>query len=99
MFGMVPYRNAGFLRAGEVVPFDPGQSCSDCLEDIELARAVCARLGRDMIAVDFTDPDGGFPVVQVVVPGYSDVLPFHPASSPALFAPVTRSAVLEAFQR
>ena len=98
MFGMVPYRNAAFLRAGDVVPFDPGQPCADCLLDIELARSICVKLGRDLIAVDFTDPDGGFPVVQVIVPGYSDVLPFHPASSPVLFAPVTRSAVLEAFQ-
>lgn len=97
MFGMVPYRDASFLLEGDVVPFDPGIRHDDCLGDIADARAVCAKLGRDLIAVDFTDPAGGFPVVQLIIPGYSDVLPFHPPTSPVLFRPVTRAEAMEGF--
>jgi ribosomal protein S12 methylthiotransferase accessory factor len=97
MFGFVPYRDAGFLLDGPCVPFDPGRAYPDCLDDIEQARAVCRALGKDMIAVDFTHPEIGFPVVQVVVPGYSDVLPYHPANSRVLFRPLSRQDVLDAY--
>lgn len=97
MFGMVPYRDASFLRQGELVPFDPRPACADCLEDIAQVRAICETLGKDYIAVDLTDPEAGFPVAQVVIPGYSDVLPFHPAGSRGLFRQATRSEVLAAF--
>jgi ribosomal protein S12 methylthiotransferase accessory factor len=97
MFGFVPYRDTGFLRDGPCVPFDPGHAYADCLEDIEQARAVCRALGKDMLAVDFTHPEIGFPVVQVVVPGYSDVLPYHPKSSRVLFQPLTRQDVLDSY--
>ena len=39
-----------------------------------------------------------FPVVQVIVPGYSDVLPFHPADSCALLKKWNRTDVLESYQ-
>lgn len=97
MFGMVPYRDASFLREGEVKSFEPGARHADCLDDIASAREVCLLLGKDFIVVDLTDPEIGFPVVQVVVPGYSDVLPFHPASSTGLFKRWTRNDVLAAF--
>jgi hypothetical protein len=53
--------------------------------------------GLDFLAIDLTDPTIGFPVVQVVVPSYSDVLPYHAPSSPALFRAITRSEVLASY--
>ena len=97
MFGFVPYRNAGFFKEGELVPFDKGDLFEDCLEDIEQAKTLCATLGKDYLVVDYTDPEIDFPVVQVIIPGYSDVLPFHPGSSPALFKRWTRSDVLASY--
>jgi len=94
MFGFMPCRDAAFLREGPLVPFDPGIRYEDSLEDIHAALAVCETLGKDFVVVDFTDPEIGFSVVQVVVPGYSDVLPFHPAASPGLFRRLTRAEVL-----
>ena len=85
MFGMVPYRDAEFLRQGEIVPFDPGIRYEDCLEDIEAAKEIARSLGKDYIVVDQTNLDFGFPVVQAIIPGYSDILPYHPAGSPVLF--------------
>jgi hypothetical protein len=97
MFGMVPYRDASFLREGQVVGFEKGASYTDCLEDIAHARSICEALGKDYIVVDLTDPEIGFPVAQVIIPGYSDVLPFHPATSPALFRQAKRSEVIAAY--
>ena len=89
-FGYVPFADAGFLTEGEVIPFDPGTAYDDCLEDITQISALCGRLEKDLVVVDLTDPDVGFPVVQVIIPGYSDILPFHPASSRVLFEGWTR---------
>ena len=97
MFGFVPYRNADFLREGEVVPLTDGASRADCLADIAEVCAICITLGKDCIVVDLSDPVAGFPVVQVVVPGYSDVLPFHPAESSGLFKRWSRTEVLESY--
>ncbi len=97
MFGMVPYRTANFLLEGPVVPFDPGTRHADCLGDIDEAKQTFAALGLDFLAIDLTDPAIGFPVVQVIVPGYSDVLPYHAPSSPALFRAITRSEVLASY--
>jgi YcaO-like protein with predicted kinase domain len=89
-FGYIAHDRVDFLEEGERVPFDPGQATSDCLEDIERTKAFCEQLGLEMIVVDLTDPALGFPVVQVVIPGYSDILPYHPASSPVLLEGWTR---------
>jgi ribosomal protein S12 methylthiotransferase accessory factor len=97
MFGFVPYRRADFLLQGDVVPFDPGPQHTDCLDDIAQARAICEALGKDYIAVDLTDPRFGFPVAQVIIPGYSDVLPYHPADSHGLFRRWTRAEVLKSY--
>jgi YcaO-like protein with predicted kinase domain len=97
MFGFVPYRDAGFLREGEIVAFQKGQQYRDCLQDIAHAREICKALGKDYVVVDLTDPAIGFPVAQVVIPGYSDVLPYHPAESHALFRPWTRTEVLKSY--
>lgn len=97
MFGMVPFRSADFLLQGERVSFDPGTRHADCLGDIHEARRILESLGLDFIVVDLTDPEVGFSVAQVIVPGYSDVLPYHPANSPTLFRTVTRRDVLESF--
>ena len=98
MFGFVPYRNANFLREGKVVPFEKNQPHTDCLDDIAHAREICETLGKDFIVVDLTDPEFGFPVAQVIIPGYSDVLPFHPAGSNGLFQRWTRTEVLNSYR-
>ncbi len=98
MFGCVPYRDAGFLREGVPVPCVLDQGGTDCLDDIERAATICEVLGKDCIVVDLTDPAFGFPVAQVVVPGYSDVLPYHPADSPGLFRQWTRTDVLKSYR-
>jgi ribosomal protein S12 methylthiotransferase accessory factor len=97
MFGFVPYRDAGFLQQGEVVPFDAGPRYGDCLQDIVHAREICETLGKDFIVVDLSRPGVDFAVVQVIIPGYSDVLPYHPASSRGLFEAWTRSEVLTSY--
>lgn len=97
MFGLVPYRDASFLRQGERVAFDKGRCYPDCLDDIAQARSICEMLGKEYVVVDLTDPEAGFPVAQVIIPGYSDVLPYHPAGSPALFRQARRSEVLAAY--
>jgi ribosomal protein S12 methylthiotransferase accessory factor YcaO len=99
MFGVVPYTHADFLREGDLVPFEPGPCFDDCLDDIHRARNICEALDRDLVVVDLTDPDFGFPVVQAIVPGYSDVLPFHPRSSPVLFKEYTKQDVLYSYDR
>jgi ribosomal protein S12 methylthiotransferase accessory factor YcaO len=98
MFGFVPYRDASFLRKGPTVSFEKGRRYSDCLEDIAHAREICQALGKDCVIVDLTDPAIGFPVAQVIIPGYSDVLPFHPADSHALFRQRTRTEVLHSYR-
>ena len=40
----------------------------------------------------------GFPVAQVIIPGYSDVLPYHPAHSHGLFRRWTRTEVLQSYE-
>ena len=97
MFGFVPSRNAEFLRAGDHVRLEASRGTGDCLKDIEEVCSISETLGRDCIVVDLSDPETGFNVVQVIMPGYSDVLPFHPASSSGLFKRWTRSDVLESY--
>ena len=99
MFGFVPYTRADFLAEGDVVPFDPGTPSDDCLDDIHRALSIFKKLGLDCIVVDFTDPDIGFPVIKAIVPGYSDVLPYHPHSSHVLFRRWTRDEVLNSYER
>ncbi len=97
MFGFVPFRDAAFLREGDWVPFDPGPCFRDSRDDIRAAASICSAIGKDMIVVDLTDPDCGFAVVHVIIPGYSDVLPFHPACSPGLFRRLSRAEVLDMY--
>jgi ribosomal protein S12 methylthiotransferase accessory factor YcaO len=89
-FGYVPFAEAAFLIEGEMAPFDRGAAPADCLEDIERIKSICAQLDKDCVVVDLTDPAVGFPVVQVIIPGYSDILPYHPPSSPVLLKGWTR---------
>lgn len=98
MFGLVPYRNADFFREGETTAVACKQSSDDCLDDIHQAISICETLGKDFIVVNLSDPQFDFPVVQVVVPGYSDVLPFHPVHSKILFKRWTRQDALESYR-
>ncbi len=99
MFGFVPYPRADFLSEGERVPFSPGTAYADCCDDIERALDILKLMDLGCYVVDFTDPDIGFPVIQIVVPGYSDVLPYHPESSQGLFRRWTREEVLNSYER
>jgi YcaO-like protein with predicted kinase domain len=98
MFGFVPHITAEFLKEGEVVPFQKGEEFDDCLQDIEKAKTIFAKLKKECYVIDFTDPQINFPVVEVVVPGYSDVLPFYPASSRVLFQRYTRGDILRSYE-
>ena len=93
-FGYVPYTRADFLAQGEVVPFDAGALAADCLTDIDRFKEICAMLDLDLVVVDLTDPALDVPVVQVIMPGYSDILPYHPATSPVLHQGWTRDLQL-----
>jgi ribosomal protein S12 methylthiotransferase accessory factor len=84
-YGYVPYTHADFLLEGDVVPFERGTLFTDCLDEIDRAKTIFRQLERDFLVVDCTDPRIGFPVAQVIVPGYSDILPYHPKSSRVLF--------------
>ena len=73
----------------------------DAMDELHVqvfTREICQAIEKDYIVVDLTDPEVGFPVVQVVIPGYSDVLPFHPADSRGLFQRWTRDEVMAAFR-
>jgi hypothetical protein len=52
---------------------------------------------EDALLRVFTDPEIGFPVVEIVVPGYSDVLPYYPAESQILFRQYNRRDVLRSY--
>ncbi len=97
MFGFVPQVRAEFLKEGPVVAFCKGEKYDDCLQDIARAREIFAQLGKDCFVIDFTDPEINFPVVEVVVPGYSDVLPYYPAYSRILFQQYTRGDILRSY--
>jgi len=98
MFGMVPYTNADFLKEGDTVPFDKGVRYDDFLDDIETAMGIFRRLDKDCIVIDFTDPESGFPVMEIIVPGYSDVLPYHPSSSTVLFESCERNEAITSYE-
>ncbi len=97
MFGFVPQHSAGFLREGPVVPFRTGERFDDCLQDIERAKEIFALLGKECYIIDFTDPEIAFPVVEAVIPAYSDVLPYYPSDSRILFRQYTRRDVLRSY--
>ena len=97
MFGFVPQITAEFLKEGRIVPFCKGEAFDDCLQDIAKAKEIFTVLGKDYYVIDFTDPLVDFPVVEVVVPGYSDVLPYYPASSKVLFQRYTRGDILRSY--
>jgi len=97
MFGFVPHTTAEFLKEGPVVPLFKGERFDDCLQDIAKAKEIFALLGKDCFVIDFTDPQINFPVVEVVVPGYSDVLPYYPSDSRVLFQQYTRGDILRSY--
>jgi YcaO-like protein with predicted kinase domain len=99
MFGMAPHRDLGYMYEGDVVPFDPGIRYDDMLDDVKHCMRLFDKLGKDTVIVDFTDPQIGFPVIQVIVPSYSDVLPYHPANSDILFNTWSRSKALKSYRK
>ena len=99
LFGFVPMREAEFLKEGDVVKFERGMCFDDCLDDIDEAKRICGNLVKDYVIIDMTDPGIGFPVVQVVIPSYSDILPYHPSRSEALFENWTRDEAIRSYSR
>lgn len=93
-FGYISYAHADFLKEGDVVPFETEPAYTDCLDEIEQAKRIFQQLGRDYIVADLTDPRIGFPVAQVIVPGYSDILPYHPRTSRVLFRGWSRDDIV-----
>jgi YcaO-like protein with predicted kinase domain len=93
-YGYVSYTRADFLRQGDLVPFETKPAPTDCLDEIEQAKKIFQQLGRDYIVADLTDPRVGFPVAQVIVPGYSDILPYHPRASRVLFRGWSRDDIV-----
>lgn len=51
-----------------VSDFSRGQSV-DFLDDIEDSVCLLQKLGLEMLVMDLTRPDIGFPVVRVIIPG------------------------------
>ncbi len=92
--GYISYTHADFLKEGDLVPFDRGDLFTDCLDEIEKAKVIFRQLNLDYLVVDCTDPRIGFPVAQVIVPGYSDILPYYPRSSRVLFQGASRDDVI-----
>ena len=82
---------------GSWSPSTKGRNTPTALMTSRTPADICETLGKDYMAVDLTDPEFGFPVAQVIVPGYSDVLPFHPAESRGLFHRWTRTEVLHSY--
>jgi YcaO-like protein with predicted kinase domain len=93
-YGYISYTHADFLKEGDVVPFETGPTYTDFLDEIEQAKKIFRQLGRDYIVAELTDPRIGFPVVQVIVPGYSDLLPYHPRTSKVLFRGWSRDDIV-----
>lgn len=70
-------KDISFLEKGEIVDFHGGR-CEDLLSEIEAIKTICRNLDSDFIVLNLTHPVLGFPVVRVIVPGFSDFLPFVP---------------------
>ena len=73
----ISQKDISFLENGETIAYSNRRS-KDIFEEIEGIKKICRRLETDFILVNLTHPVLGFPVVRVVVPGFSDFLPFVP---------------------
>ena len=71
----ISQKDISFLEQGETVAYQNRKS-RDIFEEIDGIKAICKALDTDFIVLDLTHPVLNFPVVRVVVPGYSDFLPF-----------------------
>lgn len=67
-----------FLEAGARTPFDRGEEKKDLLAEIDGLKAIARELQTDWIVMDQTHPRIGFPVVRLILAGFSDFLPFLP---------------------
>ena len=70
-------KDISFLEKGETVALRGGRK-EDLLSEIGAIKTICRNLGTDFIVLDLTHPVLGFPVVRVIVPGFSDFLAFVP---------------------
>lgn len=71
----VSQKDISFLEKGDTIAFESSRS-ADILSEIESIKKICRELDTDFIVLDLTHPVLRFPVVRVVMPGYSDFLPF-----------------------
>jgi len=67
-----------YLEQGESVAWPTTPTFTDCLEEIVEIKRICGQLGTDCLIVDHTHPVLQFPVVRVIIPGISDVMPYYP---------------------
>jgi YcaO-like protein with predicted kinase domain len=71
----VSQKDISFLEKGDTIAFKSSQH-TDILSEIEAIKKIIRDLDTDFIVLDLTHPVLNFPVVRVVMPGYSDFLPF-----------------------
>jgi len=70
-------KDISFLEEGEVRPYRR-MEVHDVLEEIEEIKQICRLLNTDCIVLNHTHPVLKFPVVRVIIPGFSGFLPFLP---------------------
>lgn len=73
----ISVKDISFLEQGPTVNYRPTQY-QDLLSEVEAIKKICHALETDFIVLNLTHPVLQLPVVRVVLPGYSDFLPFVP---------------------
>jgi YcaO-like protein with predicted kinase domain len=66
-----------FLEEGETISYQPTITFKDCLKEIGELKEICKKRKSDLITINLTHPIIQFPVVRVIIPGYSDILPYY----------------------
>lgn len=66
-----------FLEQGPIIDYTTSEPIYDCLKEIEKIKEICRRLKTDIIIVNHTHPILNFPVVRVIIPKISDILPYY----------------------
>ena len=84
-----------FLEKGPVMNYNPDEPVYDCLLELKKIKAICQRLKTDFIVINHTHPILDFPVVRVVIPGLSDLIPYFDLSVKANSSTSTLLAFLK----
>lgn len=73
----ISVKDISFLEQGPTITYRSAQY-PDLVSEIEAIKTICSILETDFIVLNMTHPVLQFPVVRVILPGYSDFLPFVP---------------------